>query len=67
MSAADPSDPRHLPLPQQIALLTVRGGELAQAAISQLRSDGAPSPNELDYIALSQASLAMRYSGAGAH
>ncbi len=62
-AVADPSDPRHLPLPQQIALLTLRGGELAQAAVSQLRAAGAPSPNELDYIALSRASLAMRYSG----
>jgi hypothetical protein len=62
-AVADPSDPRHLPPAQQIALLTLRGGELAQACISQLRADGAPGPNEMDYIALSQARLCMRYSG----
>jgi hypothetical protein len=61
--ALDPHDPRHLPLPQQIALLTLRGGELACACVSRLRAAGAPSPNEMDYIALSQAALAMRYSG----
>jgi hypothetical protein len=59
----DPHDPRHLPPAQQIALLTIRGGELAQACASQLRAAGAPSPNELDYIALTQAGLALRYSG----
>lgn len=62
-TVADPSDPRHLPQVQQIALLTLRGGELAAACISALRADGAPSPNEMDYIALSRASLCMRYSG----
>jgi hypothetical protein len=60
---SDPHDPRHLPPVQQIALLTLRGGELAQACISRLRADGAPSPNELDYISLAQASLSLRYSG----
>jgi hypothetical protein len=63
MSVADPHDPRHLPSAQQIALLTLRTGELAQACVSQLRGDGAPSPNELDYIALAQAGLLLRYSG----
>jgi hypothetical protein len=57
------TDPRQLPPPQQIALLTLRKGELADACISALRAEGAPSPNEMDYIALSQAALAMRYSG----
>jgi hypothetical protein len=61
MTVADPSDPRHLPPAQQIALLTLRKGELAQACISALRAGGAPSPSELDYIALSRASLAMRF------
>lgn len=56
-------DPRSLPLAQQIALLTLRGTELARACISRLRADGAPSPCELDYIALAQARLSMRYSG----
>lgn len=63
MTVADPNDSRHLPPPQQIALLTLRGGELACACISALRANGAPSPNEMDYIALSRASLCMRYSG----
>jgi hypothetical protein len=39
MSVADPHDPRHLPSAQQIALLTLRTGELAQACVSQLRGD----------------------------
>jgi hypothetical protein len=43
--------------------LTLRGGELAQTCISRLRADGAPSPNELDYIALARAGLSLRYSG----
>lgn len=60
---SDPHDPRSLPLAQQIALLTLRGTELAQACISRLRADGAPCPSEMDYIALAQASLSMRYSG----
>lgn len=59
---ADPHDPRNLPLPQQIALLTLRKGELAQACISALRANGAGSPNEMDYIALSRASLCVRQS-----
>lgn len=62
MTAPDPHDPRQLPLPQQIALLTLRGGELALACISRLRSEGASSPSELDYIALTQARLALRHS-----
>lgn len=61
-TVADPSDPRYLPPAQQIALLTLRGGTLASACISALRAAGAPSPNELDYIALSQARLCVRYS-----
>jgi hypothetical protein len=60
---SDPRDPRSLSPPQQIALLTLLGGELAEACISRLRADGAPSPSEMDYIALAQASLSMRYSG----
>jgi hypothetical protein len=32
---ADPHDPRHLPPAQQIALLTLRDGELASACISE--------------------------------
>jgi hypothetical protein len=59
---SDPHDPRHLPPAQQIALLTLRTGELAQACVSRLRADGAPSPNEMDYIALAQAGLSLRYS-----
>lgn len=64
MTAPDPHDARHLPLPQQIALLTLRHGELAQACISALRAHGASSPNELDYIALTKAGLCLRYSAA---
>jgi hypothetical protein len=61
-TVADPHDPRHLPPAQKIALLTLRGGGLAQACVSQLRADGAPSPNELDYIALARAGLSLRQS-----
>jgi hypothetical protein len=61
-TVADAHDPRHLLPAQQIALLTLRKGELAQACISALRAGGAPSPSELDYIALSRASLCIRQS-----
>lgn len=37
MSVADPHDPRHLPLPQQIALLTLREAGTAQQLVARIK------------------------------